>query len=96
MFNVGLAEYFEIIASGGIPDINNPGFGNPVVIITVVLLSFSAMLPCLVWFLRNFIRIVLKKNYELFNRSFKWIMLFSFVVFVISIILMILALNGVI
>lgn len=91
-----LTEIFKIIEKSGIPDLNNPGFDNPVVIITVILLSFSAIFPCLIWFIRNFLRIVLKKNYELFNRSFKWIMLFSFIVFVVAIILMILAINGVI
>jgi hypothetical protein len=59
-------------------------------------MAIALMLPCLIWFLKNFMRIILKKNYEFFNRSIKWILAFSLLLFILSVILMVLAIQEVI
>ncbi|MGL6125164.1 MAG: hypothetical protein ACRC1F_01590 [Metamycoplasmataceae bacterium] len=84
-----------------IENINAPEIGDissidPMVILSVVMMTFALIFPCLIWFLRNFLRIVLKKNYDFFNRSIKWILLVCLVLFVISIILIILAVQEII
>ncbi len=93
--NNNLITLFNNKISGN-PDIGDLGQIDPIVITTAILMAISLLLPCFIWFARNFMRIVLKKNYELFNRSIKWILLFSLVLFIVSIILMVLAIQGVI
>ncbi|MGL5591068.1 MAG: hypothetical protein ACRDCH_03305 [Metamycoplasmataceae bacterium] len=88
-----ISTFFEISA------INEPdpsGITDPMVILSVVLLTFSILFPCLIWFLRNFIRIILKKNYDGFNRSLKWITLACLILFICSIILIILTVRGIV
>ncbi|MGL5617442.1 MAG: hypothetical protein ACRCWU_00070 [Metamycoplasmataceae bacterium] len=83
-----------------ISTINDPpdpsGITDPMIILSVVLLTFSILFPCLIWFLRNFIRIILKKNYDGFNRSLKWITLASLILFIASVILIILTVREII
>ncbi|MGL5640415.1 MAG: hypothetical protein ACRDCD_02035 [Mycoplasmoidaceae bacterium] len=73
-----------------------PDLGNVWILAPVILMVISIFLPCLIWFIRNFLRIVLNKNYEILNRSLKWIFLFGFIIFIISIIILSLVVSGVI
>ena len=73
-----------------------PNMGNLWILIPVIIMVISVFLPSLVWFVRNFLRIVLNKNIELLNRSLKWFFLFGLITFVISIILLSLVATGVI
>ncbi|MGL5205162.1 MAG: hypothetical protein ACRC63_02840 [Metamycoplasmataceae bacterium] len=75
---------------------NIDGITNPMVILSVVLLVVSVIFPCLIWFLRNFLRVIMKKNYDGFNRSLKWIMFGSLILFIISIILIALTAQGIV
>ncbi|MGL4343496.1 MAG: hypothetical protein ACRCRZ_02945 [Metamycoplasmataceae bacterium] len=71
-------------------------FSDPIIVSSIIIMSISVLLPCLIWFLKNYFRIVLKKNYEYFNLSIKWILLFCLIIFITSIILLALKLNGVV
>ncbi|MGL4616799.1 MAG: hypothetical protein ACRCUM_01040 [Mycoplasmoidaceae bacterium] len=73
-----------------------PDLGNVWILTSVILMVVSVFLPCLIWFIRNFLRIVLNKNYEFLNRSLKWIFLFGIIIFIISIIMLSLVVTGVI
>ncbi|MGL5643463.1 MAG: hypothetical protein ACRCW3_01665 [Metamycoplasmataceae bacterium] len=89
-----ISTFFEITAINE-PDLNGVEL-TPMIILSVVLLTFSILFPCLIWFLRNFIRIILKKNYDGFNRSLKWITLACLILFICSIILIILTVRGIV
>ncbi|MGL5591290.1 MAG: hypothetical protein ACRDCF_00960 [Mycoplasmoidaceae bacterium] len=73
-----------------------PDLGNVWILAPVILMVVSVFLPCLIWFIRNFLRIVLNKNYEILNRSLKWVFLFGLIIFIISIIIISLVVTGVI
>lgn len=73
-----------------------PDLGNVWILVPVILMVISIFLPCLIWFIRNFLRIVLNKNSEILNRSLKWFFLFGLIVFIISIIILSLVVSGVI
>ncbi|MGL5205350.1 MAG: hypothetical protein ACRC7B_00320 [Metamycoplasmataceae bacterium] len=88
-----VSTFFEIST---INDPDPSGITDPMVILSVVLLTFSILFPCLIWFLRNFIRIILKKNYDGFNRSLKWITLACLILFICSIILIALTVQEII
>ena len=76
--------------------INQPNMENNWILIPTIIMVISIFIPCIVWFVRNFLRIVLNKNIELLNRSLKWFFLFGLITFVISIILLSLVATGVI
>lgn len=90
-----LLNYWSIILqdTSGVPD--QPIFDNPAIIAAIVIILIAVFLPCAVWFFRNFMRIVMKKNYEWLNRSLKWFTLGGLIVFIVGIIVMILAATGV-
>ena len=76
--------------------ISQPNMENNWILIPTIIMVISIFIPCIVWFVRNFLRIVLNKNIELLNRSLKWFFLFGLITFVISIILLSLVATGVI
>ena len=94
--NTKLLNLCNNLKTGGNPSLDDLDKIDPIVMTSAILMVISLLLPCFIWFLRNFMRIILKKNYELFNRSIKWILLFSLVLFIVSIILMVLATQGII
>lgn len=69
-------------------------FSNPYILSSVIFILLGVMGPCLVWFIRNFLRIVMKKNYEIFNRSLKWVCLAGLILAIIGIILIVLTTTG--
>ncbi|MGL4647507.1 MAG: hypothetical protein ACRCVI_02165 [Mycoplasmoidaceae bacterium] len=77
-------------------EITNPNIDNPWIIAAISLLLIGVFLPCIIWFSRNFMRIILNKNYEWLNRALKWIFLAGLILFIISIILITLIVTGVI
>ncbi len=92
--NINFPSLFDVATISGTPVL--PETINPIVLTTAILMAIALMLPCLIWFLKNFMRIILKKNYEFFNRSIKWILAFSLLLFILSVILMVLAIQEVI
>ncbi len=73
-----------------------PNMSNLWILIPVIVMVVSIFLPSLIWFARNFLRIVLNKNIELLNRSLKWFFLIGFLIFIISVIILGLVASGVI
>lgn len=76
--------------------ISQPNMENNWILIPVIIMVISIFIPCIVWFVRNFLRIVLNKNIELLNRSLKWFFLIGFLIFIISVIILGLVASGVI
>lgn len=96
LFTEYLLSYYSIIFqdTSGVP--NQPTFDNPAIIAAIVIILVAVVVPCIVWFFRNFMRIVMKKNYEWLNRSLKWVALGGLIVFLAGVIVMILSATGVI
>ena len=76
--------------------ISQPNMENNWILIPSIIMVISIFIPCIVWFVRNFLRIVLNKNIELLNRSLKWFFLIGFLIFIISVIILGLVASGVI
>ncbi len=76
--------------------ISQPNMENNWILIPTIIMVISIFIPCIVWFVRNFLRIVLNKNIELLNRSLKWFFLIGFLIFIISVIILGLVASGVI
>ena len=76
--------------------IRQPYKENNWILIPTIIMVISIFIPCIVWFVRNFLRIVLNKNIELLNRSLKWFFLIGFLIFIISVIILGLVASGVI
>ena len=76
--------------------ISQPNMENNWILIPTIIMVISIFIPCIVWFVRNFLRIVLNKNIELLNRSLKWFFLIGFLIFIISVIILGLVGSGVI
>ena len=76
--------------------IRQPNMENNWILIPTIIMVISIFIPCIVWFVRNFLRIVLNKNIELLNRSLKWFFLIGFLIFIISVIILGLVASGVI
>ena len=76
--------------------ISQPNMENNWILIPTIIMVISIFIPCIVWFVRNFLRIVLNKNIELLNRSLKWFFLIGFLIFIISVIILGLVAIGVI
>lgn len=68
---------------------------DPRILIPVIVMIIGILLPFLIWFLRNFCRIVLKKQWEFLNRSLKWFFLLGLIIFIITLIFIVLVLTGV-
>lgn len=82
----------QILFASTVP--TSADFSNPYILSSIILILIGIILPCLVWFVRNFLRIVMKKNYEIFNRSLKWVCLGGLIIAIIGIILIILITTG--
>ena len=76
--------------------ISQPNMENNWILFPTIIMVISIFIPCIVWFVRNFLRIVLNKNIELLNRSLKWFFLIGFLIFIISVIILGLVASGVI
>ncbi len=94
-FDFDSMTFINLLTKNGEPNIDGL-VTTPIIITSAVLMAISVMLPCLIWFIRNFMRIIMKKNYTWLNRSLKWILLLSLLIFIVSIILMVLAIQGII
>ena len=76
--------------------ISQPNMENNWILIPTIIMVISIFIPCIVWFVRNFLRIVLNKNIVLLNRSLKCIFLIGFLILIISVIILGLVASGVI
>ena len=76
--------------------ISQPNMENNWILIPTIIMVISIFIHCIVWFVRNFLRIVSNKNIELLNRSLKWFFLIGFLIIIISVIILGLVASGVI
>lgn len=68
---------------------------DPKLLVPIIFMVISIFGPLIIWFIRNFTRIVLKRNIDWLNFSLKWFFLGGFILFLISLILIVLAAIGV-
>ena len=68
--------------------IRQPNMENNWILIAAIIMVISIFIACIVWFVRDFLRIVLNKNIEVLNRSLKWFFLIVFLIFIISVIIL--------
>ncbi|MBD5423073.1 MAG: hypothetical protein HDR43_01085 [Mycoplasma sp.] len=72
--------------------ITNPGISDPLILSGVVLMALAIMIPCLIWFIRNIFRIILKKDYWWLTSSVKLSWIIGCAIFVIGICLLVIKL----
>lgn len=68
---------------------------SPLAIVSITLILLSITIPCLIWFIRNFSRIILKREVEFLTRNLKRFFIGGFFVFLIGLIFLIIAATGV-
>ncbi|MGL5521695.1 MAG: hypothetical protein ACRDAW_00265 [Metamycoplasmataceae bacterium] len=69
---------------------------SPAIIAVIIMIAISFLVPCMCWFIRNFLRIVFNRNAEWLSQNLKWIFLVGFIAFLISLLFLILIITGVI
>ena len=85
-----------MVIDGLLTKISHPNMESSWILIPTIIMVRSIFIACIVWFVRDFLRIVLNKNIELLDRSLKWFFLIGFVIFIISVIILGLVASGVI
>lgn len=62
---------------------------NPMILSGSILMALGVVIPCLFWFIRNFSRIVLKKDAYWFNKVLLILAIFGLIIFILGLVLLI-------
>lgn len=66
---------------------------DPLILLGSILMGLGIVLPCLIWFVRNAIRVFGKKDYWFFNKALKYVWIAGILVFIIGLIILIVKLT---
>ncbi|MGL4950731.1 MAG: hypothetical protein ACRC4M_02765 [Mycoplasma sp.] len=72
-------------AASTIPEID---MSNPMIVASIIVMLLGIFFPFVMWFIRNFMRIIMKKNYTWLNAALKWFALAGFLVAILGLCLL--------